>query len=143
MHTRGSVAVRCRDPCIRDKRIIHAYILVSTLRDIQTTHTHTQHIQTRVHKEREREKSECRMNESVVRMITNTRHTCIHARSVLRDPPNSHQTHCIKSSRVGDEARGRPTECSRMQIRANFDRVKRDLNERGRRNVITPRDVTR
>lgn len=93
------------------------------------THAHTHaraRARVRVHKER---KDERMTNERVLYEWLQTRDTRVHTKSVLRDPPNSHQTHCIKSSRVEDEARGRPTECSRVQIRANFDRVERDLNE--------------
>ncbi|KAK1126306.1 hypothetical protein K0M31_004933 [Melipona bicolor] len=112
VHTRGSVAVRCRDPCIRDKRIM--YTLVHTRIDTaRHTHTHLyiyKHAYTEKERERERERENERMSNERKRCTNDYRHaTHVHTRerSVLRDPPNSHQTHCIKSSRVGDEARGR------------------------------------
>lgn len=40
VHSRGSIAVGCRDPCIRDKRITHAYTLLSTVQDTLATHSH-------------------------------------------------------------------------------------------------------
>ena len=81
------------------------------------------------------------MNESVARMITDTRHTCIHTREAF------FETHLILTKRIvlnHLSSRGRSSWTAHRvfedaNIRANFDRVERDLNERGITcNVVAP-----